>query len=41
MMDYLIIKYNGRPMSSTEIYDALVRISSGDSPKKVVLERGA
>jgi 2-oxoglutarate ferredoxin oxidoreductase subunit alpha len=41
MMDYLIIKYNGRPMSSTEIYDTLVRISSGDSPKKVVLERGA
>jgi 2-oxoglutarate ferredoxin oxidoreductase subunit alpha len=40
-MDYLIVKYNGRPMSSSEIYDALVRISSGDSPGRVVLERGA
>jgi 2-oxoglutarate ferredoxin oxidoreductase subunit alpha len=41
MMDYLVVKYNGRPMSSTEIYDTLVWISSGDSPRRIVLERGA
>jgi 2-oxoglutarate/2-oxoacid ferredoxin oxidoreductase subunit alpha len=40
-MDYLIAKYNGRPMSSTEIYDALVRIISKNAPRRIILERGA
>ncbi|MGH9982367.1 MAG: 2-oxoacid:ferredoxin oxidoreductase subunit alpha [Nitrososphaeraceae archaeon] len=40
-MDYLIVKYNGRPMSSSEIYDMLVRIISGNALRRVVLERGA
>lgn len=40
-MDYLITKYNGRPMSSSEIYDALVKIISGNAPKRIILERGA
>ena len=39
-MDYLITKYNGRPMSCTEIYDALTRILSGDVPRRIILERG-
>jgi 2-oxoglutarate ferredoxin oxidoreductase subunit alpha len=39
-MDYLIAKYNGRPMSSSEIYDALVRIISGKAPRRIILERG-
>lgn len=40
-IDYLIVKYNGRPMSSTEIYDALERINSGNAPRRIILERGA
>jgi 2-oxoglutarate/2-oxoacid ferredoxin oxidoreductase subunit alpha len=40
-MDYLIAKYNGRPMSSSEIYDALVRIISGKAPRRIILEHGA
>jgi 2-oxoglutarate/2-oxoacid ferredoxin oxidoreductase subunit alpha len=40
-MDYLIVKYNGRPMSSSEIYDALGRIISGNAPKRIILEHGA
>jgi 2-oxoglutarate/2-oxoacid ferredoxin oxidoreductase subunit alpha len=39
-MDYLIAKYNGRPMSSTEIYDALTRIISGNAKRRIILERG-
>ena len=39
-MDYLIAKYNGRPMSSSEIYDALVRIISGKAPRRIILEHG-
>jgi 2-oxoglutarate ferredoxin oxidoreductase subunit alpha len=39
-MDYLITKYNSRPMSCTEIYDALARILSGDAPRRIILERG-
>lgn len=40
-MDYLITKYNGRPMSSSEIYDALERINSSNAPRRIILERGA
>ena len=39
-MDYLIAKYNGRPMSASEIYDALVRIISGKAPRRIILEHG-
>jgi 2-oxoglutarate ferredoxin oxidoreductase subunit alpha len=39
-MDYLIVKYNGRPISCTEIYDALARILSGDAPRRIILEHG-
>jgi hypothetical protein len=28
-------------MSSSEIYDALVRVISGNAPRKIILERGA
>ena len=39
-MDYHVTKYNGRPMSSSEIHDALVRIISGNAPRRIILERG-
>ena len=39
-MDYLVTKYNGRPMSSSEIHDALVRIISGNAKRRIILERG-
>ncbi|HEU4447860.1 MAG TPA: 2-oxoacid:ferredoxin oxidoreductase subunit alpha [Nitrososphaeraceae archaeon] len=39
-VDYRIVKYNGRPMSSSEIYNALLRIHSGDSPRRIILEHG-
>jgi 2-oxoglutarate/2-oxoacid ferredoxin oxidoreductase subunit alpha len=39
-IDYRIVKYNGRPMSSSEIYNALLRIHSGDAPRRIVLEHG-
>jgi len=43
--DYHIVKYNGRPMSCEEIYDALKQISSspaakGQPPKRMVLRIG-
>lgn len=40
-MDSLISKYNGRPISSSEIYNVVVRIFSGNAPRRIVLERGA
>jgi 2-oxoglutarate/2-oxoacid ferredoxin oxidoreductase subunit alpha len=40
-MDHLIVKYNGRPISSSEVYNALVRIMSGEAPRRIVLEHGA
>jgi 2-oxoglutarate ferredoxin oxidoreductase subunit alpha len=39
-IDYRIVKYNGRPMSSSEIYNALLLIHSGDAPRRIVLEHG-
>ncbi len=39
--DYYIVKYNGRPMSSSEVYDALKGITQGKvSSKRVVLKHG-
>jgi 2-oxoglutarate ferredoxin oxidoreductase subunit alpha len=39
-IDYRIVKYNGRPMSASEIYNALVLILRGDAPRRIVLEHG-
>ncbi len=45
--DHVVVKYNGRPMSCEEIYDALKTISSGagqagaPSPARMVLRSGA
>ncbi|MHA2609925.1 MAG: 2-oxoacid:ferredoxin oxidoreductase subunit alpha [bacterium JZ-2024 1] len=38
--DYEIVKYNGRPMSLSEILGALRKISRGESPKRTVLKHG-
>lgn len=40
-MDHLIVKYNGRPISSSEVYNALVRIILGEAPRRIVLKHGA
>lgn len=40
-MDHLIVKYNGRPISSSEVYNALTRILTGEAPKRIVLKHGA
>lgn len=40
-IEQLVVKYNGRPMSSEEVYDALKMIHDGKAPKKLVLKRGA
>ena len=39
-IDYTVVKYNGRPMSSSEIYNALKLIISGNAPRRQVLENG-
>jgi len=39
-IDYKIVKYNGRPMSSSEIYNALVLIIHGNAQRRIVLEHG-
>jgi len=36
-----IVKYNGRPMSCEEVYDALRQAASGSAPKRMVLRNGA
>ena len=40
-INYKIVKYNGRSMSSSEIYNALMYIISGNAPRRIVLEHGA
>src|SRR5436853_2154911 len=40
-MTHLVLKYNGRPMSNTELYDALGPIVRGKAAKRTVLTRGA
>jgi 2-oxoglutarate/2-oxoacid ferredoxin oxidoreductase subunit alpha len=35
-----IVKYNGRPMSSEELYDAVKQIAEGSAPNRVVLRNG-
>ena len=39
-IDYKIVKYNGRPISSTEIYIALKTILSGNDERRIVLDGG-
>lgn len=38
--DNLVVKYNGRPMSLEEVYNAVKRIQSGKAPKRQVLKNG-
>jgi 2-oxoglutarate ferredoxin oxidoreductase subunit alpha len=38
---YQIVKYNGRPMSLDEVYNAVKRIVRGDAPRRQVLRSGA
>jgi len=40
-IDQLVVKYNGRPMSSEEVYDAIKLIHEGKAPKRQVLKNGA
>jgi 2-oxoglutarate ferredoxin oxidoreductase subunit alpha len=40
-IDFHILKYNGRPMTTTEVYDALKSVLSGQAPKRQVLSYGA
>jgi 2-oxoglutarate ferredoxin oxidoreductase subunit alpha len=39
-IDYKIVKYNGRPMSTTEIYIALKSILSGNNERRTILDGG-
>src|SRR5919197_6625353 len=39
-VDYRIVKYNGRPMSSSEVYNALMQIINGEASRRIVLEYG-
>ena len=40
-IDYFILKYTGRGMTSTEIYDSLKRIIENNADKREVLEHGS
>ena len=40
-VEQVIVKYNGRPMSSEELYDALKMVHEGKAPKRIVLKHGA
>ena len=37
----VVVKYNGRPMSAEELYDALKTVHEGKAPTRIVLKRGA
>jgi 2-oxoglutarate ferredoxin oxidoreductase subunit alpha len=39
--NYQIVKYNGRPMSLDEVYNAVKRIKGGNAPRRQVLKSGA
>ncbi|HXV45231.1 MAG TPA: 2-oxoacid:ferredoxin oxidoreductase subunit alpha [Nitrososphaera sp.] len=39
--DYKVVKYNGRPMSLDEVYNAVKRIKNGNAPRRQVLKSGA
>jgi 2-oxoglutarate ferredoxin oxidoreductase subunit alpha len=38
---YQIVKYNGRPMSLDEVYNAVKRIIHANAPRRQVLRSGA
>jgi len=40
-IDFYILKYNGRPMTTTEVYEALKQILRDQAPKRQVLQYGA
>jgi 2-oxoglutarate ferredoxin oxidoreductase subunit alpha len=40
-VDQYVLKYNGRPMSQEEIYDAVKQIAAGTAPNRLVLSNGA
>jgi 2-oxoglutarate ferredoxin oxidoreductase subunit alpha len=40
VMDYFVLKWNGRPMSSDEVYEALRLIMQDKAPKRQVLNNG-
>ena len=40
-VEHMVVKYNGRPMSCEEVYDALKQVAKGTAPKRVVLRSGA
>ncbi len=40
-VDYYVLKYNGRPMTATEVYEALKKILRGEAPKRQVLTYGS
>ncbi len=39
-MSHLILKYNGRPMSQTELLDAIRSVLRGEASARMVLTRG-
>jgi 2-oxoglutarate/2-oxoacid ferredoxin oxidoreductase subunit alpha len=39
-INYSIVKYNGRPMSSSEIYNALMHIINRKASRRIVLDNG-
>ncbi|MBS7638363.1 hypothetical protein KEJ49_05730 [Candidatus Bathyarchaeota archaeon] len=39
-MNFYVLKYNGRPMTTTEVYEALERILRGEAPERQVLTHG-
>jgi len=40
-MTHFIVKYNGRPMSNTELYDAIKTVIRGKAERRTVLTRGS
>jgi 2-oxoglutarate ferredoxin oxidoreductase subunit alpha len=40
-VDQYVLKYNGRPMSQEEVYDAVKQIAHGTAPSRLVLTNGA
>jgi 2-oxoglutarate ferredoxin oxidoreductase subunit alpha len=40
-LDYYVLKYNGRPMTATEVYDAVKKILRGKADKRQVLTYGS
>ncbi len=40
-MNFEVLKYNGRPMTTTEVYIAIKNVLSGEAPKRQVLNHGS